>query len=237
MSTYTPIEEFKKKVEILSRAIENKILSNNGCITQFVFVDVCTVKGGDCVPWKIPKVKGVTLSNKLPEIYHNVGTPMYINCIGVKVVVHVEDIVYENNPVNLPWKSYTFDRYEDYLKLLSDAYLENHPDNKDSVSVWTTIKETNSSLADILYAHEFNELPTDVYITSNDFMLLDRYRKLPEQVRKEVDNLICPITFYPEDVTASIINNRVLVRVAKKEILQNRNQTHLYQADLDEFLK
>lgn len=147
MSKYIPIQEFKKKTETLSRAIEKKILSGPGFENQLVLVNVNVVKDGDCIPWRDPDVKGVVISNKPPEIYHDASIPLYIQCLGVKVVVHVEDIVYENNPLNLPWKSYTFDRYEDYLKLLSNTYLENQPDNKEPVSVRTTIKETNTPLA------------------------------------------------------------------------------------------
>ena len=52
-----------------------------------------------------------------------------------------------------------------------------------------------------------------------------------------MDSIVCPITFYPEDVYPRIIDNDILVRVSKKEILKNKNQTQLYQEDLDEFLK
>lgn len=242
MSTYIPIEEFKKKVEILNRNIERKIFKNSGCVKKIVFVDVNTVKDGDCVPWGDPRVKGVVLSNKPPEVYHETISRETYNRLNVRVVLHVEDIVYENNPLGLPWASYTFDRYEDYLKLLSDTILENQPVGINTAIVCTTIKETNTPLAGILSVHEFGELPADLSLIANDFTILERYRKLPEQVKKEVDSIVCPITFYPKDIFLDVEGTLdfiriALVRVSKKEILQHQNQTHLYQEDLDEFLK
>lgn len=237
MSTYISIKEFKRKEKQLSKDIENKILNELGCDQPFVLVGTNIFKNGDLRNWRNNNVEALILSDKLPEVYHDIAISRAFKYFCVKVVIHVDDIIYRNpindSPatLNLSESSYTFNTYEDYLRLLNETYLSENPGLGKSVAVWTNIKKIMSPLPlNLAYVELSNNL------LGKDFVTLDSYVDLPLSTRKEVDRLVCPMTVYSKDITISQRNPEVFVYVEKEDILQARNKTNLYREELNKFL-
>lgn len=149
----------------------------------------------------------------------------------------MDDIIYRNPindslaTLNLSESSYTFNTYEDYLRLLNETYLSENPGLGKSVAVWTNVKKIMSPLPlNLAYVELSNNL------LGKDFVTLDSYVDLPLSTRKEVDRLVCPMTVYSKDITISQRNPEVFVYVEKEDILQARNKTNLYRVELNKFL-
>lgn len=146
--------------------------------------------------------------------------------------MHVEDIVYEDNPLGLPWASYTFKRYEDYLEFFTDKYRDKNVKGSNQFVIQTIVKDTGCSLSTILTGVVETMGIVERTITNADFTSLERYRKLPISVRQEVDKQIYLLTVESKNVSVNRLSGVINVHLGEHDIVKRVRCTDTYKDEL-----
>lgn len=229
---YLTIQDLHKKIDKLETDIRNKVKREK---TEFdknsIFVETNVINKGEVVKISNPSIKGVVLSTKSPEIYHDVSGGSGYTFIRYCIVLYVESMEYLPDTIKLMEKEYQFYTYEEFLKFFTRRYIEDKLPQNDEISIHGTIKEVEFSLAYALVNHPY-KVETHECLINEDFTILYRYRSLPEEVKKEVDSFICPLVVQTKDVSIDTRMSRIFIRLDKKDMLKDKLCTNKFTEEL-----
>lgn len=203
MSKNTLMKGFREKFTHLCQDIEDRIHEKNGYPRQNIHV-ICDVKAnGITVGWDYPGLEDLPIKAGFPTVYRKMYTDDHNIRVFVKVIFNVEDNPREHaNKLQLPCETYTFNTYEDCLDFFHKKFLEEYPKYAEDSYVWLREKISSSVIPYIIIDHLNNAaLVKETPVQVSDFTTVDNYKRLPETIRKEVDNLICPLNILRADVS------------------------------------
>ena len=240
LNSYVPVKDLKEKIEALEKTVKEnafKTFVSKEFVfkKEEVFVDSVVMCKGDKIDLTNQYIRGVVLSTREPEVYRDMTISNNLRMAKLRIVIHVDEVKYSLNVLQLPEKEYYFYAYEDYLRFFTQRYLEIKPTPEETVSVWSTVKEAEYLLPTIL-TNMVHHVPVPRDMIAEDFTMLPRYRELPGHLRNEVDRLVCPIIVRAEDVSVNTKMDRVNIRLDQKELLQSKLCTDMFKDELVTFL-
>ena len=241
VNSYVYTKDLKEKIEALENTVKenvNKVFDPKyfNWEKDEVFVDTVVMCKGDKVDLTNQYIRGVVLSTRETEVYRDMTINKDMRIAKLRIVLHVDEIEYSLNVLQLPEKEYIFYTYEEYLAFFTQRYLEIKPEPEDTASVWGTVKEVEFLLPTIL-TNKVYRVPVPRDLIDEDFTILPRYRKLPVHFRNEIDRLTCPIIVRAEDVSVDTRMDRMNIRLDQKELLQSKLCTDVFKDELVKFLE
>ena len=168
------------------------------------------------------QLTGVCLADEDPEVYttnpsNDVSTAhlLSVNNTGyIEVSFKVKDVLMVGeNRLKLVQHETIFNSYEDYLKLLFNHFLINV--NKDILpKIHTVVKNHPFTLNSIVSKGLSEESRKILFEKGVDVLKdLSLYMCVPEQVRKEVNDILCPFTLQCKEATLGLGDVSILGKI------------------------
>ena len=240
MSTgkYISMEKFNALAKEMEKNLIEKASKEEGVDPKNISVDFKLFKGNKLVNGYMSFSKGFILSDKSPEVYRFVGldknSDEFVKSSHLRVVIDILDTVPLEDTLNLSEDTYTFNTFEGYLQFFHDKCKEIVGEGYKEPSIVTELKGTGLCIDIALHdkLQRDDSLPP-MSITSY-FTSLNNYRTLPESVRKEMDEIVCPLVVESKDVSFDPLWRYVYVVVDKPNLVEQMRCTETYK---DEFAR
>ena len=226
MSKNTSMKDFREKFACLRKEISDRIHERDGYPRHNIHV-ICDVKvDGITVDWDYSGLEDLNLKADSPTVYLKTYTDDYITRVFVKAIFNVEGKPQEHdNELLVPFETYTFTTYEDCLDFFHKVFLEKYPEHAEDSYVWMREKNSDSGIPYIIITHlNDNGLIKETPVQVSDFTTVDAYKLLPETIRKEVNNWICPLKITRADVSIRDLN-AVEILVDRKDLADTLYKT------------
>ena len=140
-------------------------------------------------------------------------------CICVRILINADKMI-EENKLGLPDTPYVFYSYSEYLKYITDKFKEKHPEFKGDVRVHTNDKYSLLDLSPIIKnVLEKKGYEYHVSADTNPFVVFELYQNLSDTIKKQVDEMVCPLTVHGMDVSIRDEYGVVGVDVDKKDFV------------------
>ena len=233
-------DEFNTLVKNIQKSIVDKLVREEGLDPTYVLVDVKVSKKGELLNLFATEIKSIVVTDEKPEVYRfdepDVSGVFPCTNTNLMVIVHVSDVSYADNYLVLPEDTYTFNSYDEYLDFFFPKYKEIVNEENEPCSVQTIVNGVNCGLATILVTVLNKKKIPDIPFSCHDFTMPERYRKLPTDVRHDVDAMVCPVTVESKNVSINKLWRSVDVLIDKKELIKHVCCTNDFENEINVFL-
>ena len=187
---------------------------------------------------------GVCLADEDPEVYMVTPSketlPMYSSTGYIQVSFKVKDVLMVGeNRLKLVQHETIFNTYEDYLKLLIN-HFSTHVNKDIEPKIYTVVKNHFLTLKSIVSKGLPEESRKILFKEDRNVLEnLSLYMCVPGQVRKEVDDILCPFTLHCKEATLGLGDVSVLgkIDVFQKVSEDDKVRTPYKREDLVEVVK
>ena len=220
MSKYISIDDFRQIVGTIIGNIREEI--NNG----FVFVTISIIKDGKPVNWGDTRVTGLTLTQTAPKIYQLEKDDSGL--VTVRVTFNVSEVHnVEKDFLNSIEETLTFNTYKEYLEFFTKKFGCLYPEHLEKLNVHGVFKHTDIAVPSYLSRKVCPETGR-ISLSPLDFINLNNYHFLPDDIKNAVDAELFPVTVHRDDVQLNSVDREVTVYIDKQDVLDRGFGTHRY---------
>lgn len=144
----------------------------------------------------------IILKEGTPNIYQVIQDSIITNGkeVLITVVFNVEEVIYQDKDVlGIKDEVYTFHTYEEFMKFVALRLRKKYHINRDNLDIYLCDRKTNIVLS-CVFESKVGKQKGLIPIESSVLNLYGSYKKLRESHKKQVDEILCPITIKREDV-------------------------------------
>lgn len=219
----TSIITVEKLLEIeknLEQEIHNQTAEKGGY--QNVKVQAVISLNGELVNWNSQQIKEIHLKSLTPTVYRKPLLPLGEM---VKMVFEADKVIYQPDEYIMEEESRTFNTYGEFLGYFTKRYREIFHGEDEDIFIWPMDKQTGFSINNIVDREKI------IGLDFCQLFILEKYRTIPDETKKQIDQLLCPFTVKREDVCVDA-DNRWTIFCNKKGMADN-----MKTSDFDEIIK
>ena len=235
------MKEFYALTKEMEKNIIEKASKEEGVEPKNISVEFTLFKGNELMNGYLSVSKGFILSDKSPEVYRIIDddktSEEFVKHLHLRVVIDVRDMVHFDDTLNLPEDTYTFNTFEEYLQFFYDKCKEVVSEAPKKPAIMTKLKGVGF----------FIDIPLRDKIKLGDscrhmsvihyFSSLEGYRSLPVSIRKEMDELVCPLVVESKNVSFDPLWCYVNVVVDKPNLVEQMRCTETYKGEFTRLME